>query len=281
MPGRTAKQTIHILFLADVVGPSGVAACRHMIPRLVEKTRADLVVVNVENAAAKGVGVKPADADAVLEAGAHCLTSGNHIWKRGGINSYLKSTERLLRPANHRPSLPGVGRTVLRTRSGHAVGVVNLQGRAFMSTVDHPFDAADRCLHEVSSRAGVVLVDFHAETTSEKAAMAHYLDGRVSAVVGTHTHVQTADERILPGGTAFITDAGMVGPYVSVIGVEARQSLDQFRTGRATRFTPAGGVVVVEGVRIAADAKTGRATAIKRVRRFYDPDTDREVDRPF
>ena len=273
------KKPLKILFLADVVGRTGRQACEALTRRLREEHGADFTIVNVENVA-QGSGVTAEDAQAILKAGADVLTSGNHIWRRNRIGQFMKKSDRLLRPANHNPRVPGRGMIVMETESGVPVGVLNLQGRVFMEDVEHPFDTADRCIEDLASRTKIIIVDFHAEATSEKVAMGHHLNGRVSAVIGTHTHVQTADERILPWGTAYITDAGMTGPFRSVIGVEPSLSLRRFLTGMPQRFEPAEGPVTVEGVVIAVDSRTGKASSIKRLRRFYDPVKRCEVKRP-
>ena len=276
MTPRTSARRLTLLFVADVVGEPGVRACARLIPRVREQERADFVVINAENAAA-GVGLTAADAEALLGAGADVLTTGNHILRRPKIAQYLRTTDRLLRPANLRKPFPGAGHRVY-SAGGVPVGVVCLLGKVFLDDGEAPFDAADRCVAAVRETAKVVLVDFHAEATSEKKAMGLHLDGRASAVLGTHTHVQTADEQILPGGTAYLTDAGMTGPWRSVIGVDPASSIAAFRTGSHQRFEPAAGPVALEGAVIEVDANTGRALAIRRLRRFYDPEKDREIE---
>jgi len=255
---------MRLLFLGDVVGRPGRRAIAAVLRRLVPALGVDFVVANVENAS-RGKGLTPAAAEELRDAGVDVLTSGNHIWQYREIVPYLDENERLLRPANFAPGVPGRGWTVRETRAGTPVGVVNLIGRVFMGPADCPFRAADVVLGEVSRAARVVLVDMHAEATSEKVAMGRYLDGRVSAVVGSHTHVQTADEEVMAGGTARITDAGMCGPVESVLGVRSDAVVQRFRDQMPVRFEVASGAVAVQGVLVDVDEATGRAHAIRRV----------------
>jgi len=255
---------MNILFLGDVVGKPGRKALRSLLPRLIHREAASFVVANCENASG-GTGVRPESARELLDAGVDLLTSGNHIWRHKEIVDFLDREQRLLRPANFPPGTPGEGWAQMMTSDGISVGVINLLGRVFMLGVDCPFQAVERILAELNPRTRVILVDMHAETTSEKGAMAWALDGRVSAVVGTHTHVQTADDRVLPGGTAFLSDAGMCGPINSVIGIRPELAVRRFRTQLPTRFEPASGAVTVQGVVITVDPETGRATAIRRI----------------
>jgi metallophosphoesterase (TIGR00282 family) len=253
-----------ILFIGDVVGRPGREVLRKGLRALVERTDADLVVANVENAAA-GFGLTRDIGEALLEAGVDVMTSGNHIWDKKEVLDYIASQPRLLRPANYPAGVPGRGACVAQTRDGRAVGVINAMGRVFMVPIDDPFAGVLREVDAIRHRARVILVDFHAEATSEKVAMGWHLDGKVTAVVGTHTHVQTADERVLPGGTAYITDAGMTGPHDSIIGMERQPSLARFLTGMPSKFEPATGNPRLNGALIEADDKTGRATAITRI----------------
>ncbi len=255
-----------VLFLGDVFGKPGRQAVQRLVPRLIARDGIDLVVANAENAAA-GIGVTPELADELLAAEVDLLTSGNHIWSKREIVPYLEDPEaRLLRPANYPPGSPGRGRAVISTPDGRRLGVVNLEGRVFMKTLDDPFRAA---LVEVEAlRAeGVkaILVDMHCEATSEKAAMGWFLDGKVSAVLGTHTHVQTADARVLPGGTAFVTDVGMCGPWDSVIGMRKELVLERFATQRPAGFEPARRDVWLQGALVDIDEATGRARGVARV----------------
>jgi hypothetical protein len=238
-----------------------------LLPGLRTELGADLVVANVENAAA-GFGVTPALARGFLDGGVDVLTSGNHIWDRKEIIEYIVKENLLLRPANYPRGTPGVGSVVVKA-GAHRVAVLNLQGRVFMPTIDCPFLTADAEVERVRPDTPVIIVDMHAEATSEKQAMGWYLDGRVSAVVGTHSHVQTADERLLPGGTAYITDLGITGPIDSVIGVAKELAIQRFLTGMPNRFEPAKGRARVQGAVIRIDAESGRATAIERVQRDF------------
>jgi len=236
-----------------------------LLPELAAEQAADFVIVNCENSAA-GFGVTRAAAQELLDAGANCLTSGNHVWAQKEALDLLEDEERILRPANYPPGVPGVGVRVYTNGDRVPIAVVNLQGRVFMDPLDCPFRTADEILAKLADQAKVVVVDLHAEATSEKQAMGWYLDGRVTAVVGTHTHVQTADERILPGGTAVITDAGFCGALDSVIGVDKDMALRRFLSGMPTRFeVPKRGPCVVQGITIDLDERTGRATGVERV----------------
>ena len=220
--------------------------------------------MNGENAA-DGAGLTPKIADKLLAAGADVLTLGNHVWRRMEIGPYLAQSDRVIRPANLSRNAPGTGLTVQPAADGTPVAVLNLLGWLFLTPAQGPFEIVDDLVEEARRRSPIVLVDFHAEATSEKVAMARWLDGRVTAVVGTHTHVQTNDARVLAGGTAAITDAGMTGPHESVIGVEADVAIQRMRTGMAVRFRPAEGGVRIEGVLVECDAD-GRATSCEAVR---------------
>ena len=255
-----------VLILGDVMGKPGRHAMRAVVPGLVRELGADFVIANCENATG-GSGITPADADELFGCDVDVLTSGNHIWHKKEIFEYLTDNRRILRPENFARA-PGRGYTVIESR-GAKVGVLNLQGRVFMPQyVDDPFAAADRVVALMRERGVlVIIVDVHAETTSEKIALARYLDGRVSAVVGTHTHVQTSDEEIMRGGTARITDLGMTGPHDSVIGMRTDLVLERFLTQRGVPFEVAKNDVRVEGVLVDVDEQTGKARAIERVRR--------------
>jgi hypothetical protein len=260
---------VQILFIGDVFGSPGRKIVRDHVHHLVESNKVELLVINVENAAG-GFGVTPAICEEFFELGADVLTTGNHVWDKKEIGDYLasgmkngSSARRVLRPANYPATAPGTGYYEGTTRSGVAYGVMNLQGRVFMVHNDCPFRTADRLLEQ--TKAKVILVDMHAEATSEKVAMGWYLDGRVTAVLGTHTHIPTADTRVLPKGTAYQTDIGMSGPYDSVIGVEKEQVLARFLTSMPGRFDAARGDVRLNGVIITCDPETGRASAIERV----------------
>lgn len=253
-----------ILFIGDVVGRPGRLALANRLGRLVDRNNIDLVVVNGENAAA-GFGLTADLAREFYDLGVDVLTSGNHIWDKREIYDYLDSQKRLLRPANYPAGLPGRGHGVFSTSAGIKVGVLNLEGRVFMNNLECPFRTADVLVAELRQQTSIILVDFHAEATSEKAALGCYLDGRVSALVGTHTHVQTADERILPGGTAYITDVGMTGSRDSVIGIRKELAVQKFLTLLPVRFEMAKKDAMVCGVVLSVDESTGRATGIERV----------------
>jgi len=254
---------VKILFVGDVVGKPGRRMVRENLDALVADRGADLVVLNCENSAA-GFGVTPDIAQVLFSQGCDVLTSGNHIWDKKAIIDYMADEPRLLRPANY-PEAPGSGFYVGATRGGLRYAVINLQGRTYLPAIQCPFRTADALLEQIEPDVKVRFVDFHAEVTSEKQAMGWHLDGRVSGMVGTHTHVQTADERVLPGGTAYLTDAGMTGPYDSVIGMDREGSLQRFLTGVNTRFQPAAGDARLCGALIDVDEASGKARSIERV----------------
>jgi metallophosphoesterase (TIGR00282 family) len=254
---------MRVLFVGDVVGAPGRRIVRERLKGLKSEVGADLTIVNGENAAG-GAGLTQATAEELFVAGSDVLTTGNHVWDKREALGLLGREPRILRPANYPEGSPGSG-VVVVTAAGAKVAVVNLMGRVFMPLVDDPFRAADRILDELRGSASVVLVDFHAEATSEKMAFAWYLDGRVAAVLGTHTHVATADARVLPGGTAFMADVGMTGPFDSVIGVKKEQAIERFRTSRSIPYETAEGDVRLAAVRVDVDPTTGRATAIERI----------------
>lgn len=254
---------MRILMVGDVIGRPGRAAFAKYTPKLRQEKKADLVVVNGENSA-KGRGITKKTLDELLLGGADVVTGGNHIWDKKEVLQFIDDEPYLLRPANYPTGVPGKGACVYPLR-GKNVGVMNLSGRAFMQELDCPFQRVEDLLRELSGECDVLLLDFHAESTSEKMAMGWYLDGRAAAVVGTHTHVQTADERILPGGTAFISDLGMVGPWNSVIGFTKEPVLAKTTTGMPARFEVADGPAVYSAVLLAVDDGTGKATAIERI----------------
>lgn len=258
-----------ILFIGDVVGRAGRLALADRLGRLIDIHQVDLVVANGENAAA-GFGLTLDVARDLFDAGVDVLTSGNHIWDKKEILGYLDQQSALLRPANYPPGTPGRGSGIYATSAGIEVGIMNLEGRVFMAALDCPFRAADLLVEELRRRTPIILVDFHAEATSEKVALGYYLDGRVSAVVGTHTHVQTADERILPGGTAYITDAGMTGSRDAVIGIRKELAIERFLTQLPVRFEVAKRDPVLCGVLFTVDEETGRATGVQRVLEEFD-----------
>ena len=263
---------MRILILGDVMGRPGRRAVRELVPSLIEKEKIDLAIANAENAAG-GMGVDIKSAGELFSAGLHVLTSGNHIWKKKEIYPYLNEQVRLLRPANYPDGAPGLGWHAWENQHGQKALIINLQGRVFMPNhVDDPFRCVDALLKEHGRHSPVIIVDMHAETTSEKNAMGWYLDGRVSAVYGTHTHIQTADERILPGGTAFITDLGMCGPLDSVIGMEKDVVINGFISQLPRKFEVAQGNVVVQGVIVDVDSQSGKAQAIRRLRVLIEAD---------
>jgi metallophosphoesterase (TIGR00282 family) len=255
---------IRLLFIGDIVGRPGRDLVHDGLAGLVEYHRIDLVIANAENAAA-GFGITREIGDQLLEWGVDVMTSGNHIWDKKEALNYIGAEPRLLRPANFPAGAPGNGSYLARTRDGRSVGVVNVMGRVFMLSIDDPFAVVLREIEALKERTHVVFVDFHAEATSEKIAMGWHLDGKVTAVVGTHTHVQTADERVLPKGTAYLTDVGMTGPHDSIIGVEIEAALGKFLTALPAKFETATGNPRLNAVIVEADEQTGHAIDIERL----------------
>ena len=255
-----------ILFIGDTVGKAGRTIVHQHLHPLQEDLGADLTILNCENAAA-GFGVTPKIADEFFDWGIDVLTSGNHIWDKKEILPYLGTNTRILRPANYPPDNPGRGVAIVKTRSGEDAAVLNLQGRVFMPPTDDPFRVADAELAKIPKHVKVIFVDMHGEATSEKVAMGWYLDGRVSAVVGTHTHIPTADATILPGGTAFQTDVGMAGPFYSVIGVVKEDVIRRFLTSIPNKFESASLDAQLNGVFVDVDSETGKARKIERIHR--------------
>ena len=260
------NQGMRILFIGDIVGQPGRRIVKELLPALVGEYDPDLVLANGENAAA-GFGITPPLVEELLDMGIAVLTSGNHIWDKKEIYSYLSehSDGRLLRPANYPHGTPGHGLYLGKTRFGVGYAVLNLQGRVFMSPIDCPFRTADEQLAKIPAEVKIRIVDFHAEATSEKVSMGWYLDGRVTAVIGTHTHIPTADETILPRGAAYITDLGMTGPYDSVIGIDKQSVIQKFLSQIPARFEVAKGDVRLNAVLIEAEPLTGRAASIQRI----------------
>jgi len=257
---------MRLLFLGDVVGRPGRRAVAGTLPRLVAREGVGFVVANCENASG-GKGIDPDGAEELLDAGVDVLTSGNHVWQHQAIVDYIRDSTRLLRPANFPTGVPGRGWAVHPGhRSAARVGVINVIGRVFMGPADCPFRAAEEAVEAIRRETPIVLVDVHGEATSEKVGMARFLDGRASVVVGSHTHVQTADERLLPKGTAYITDLGLTGPTDSVIGVEPAIALQRFLTQMPNRFEPAKGPAALHGAVIRIDPDTGLGLSIERVR---------------
>ena len=257
-----------VLCVGDVFGEPGRRAIETLLPRIKKQYDVDLAVVNVENAAA-GAGVTPPMAKGFLEHGVDVMTSGNHIWDKKEIVEYIVKENLLLRPANYPPGTPGTGSIVVKA-GPHKVAVLNMMGRVFLPLLDCPFRKADEEIPRLRQETPIIVVDMHCEATSESQAMGWYLDGRVSFVFGTHTHVPTADTRVFPGGTAFVSDLGMVGPRDSVIGMDKEASLQRFLTGVPYRFKVADGPVQFNSVLVRIDALSGKADAIERV--------DREVE---
>jgi 2',3'-cyclic-nucleotide 2'-phosphodiesterase len=256
---------MRIAFFGDVVGRPGRRAMAIVLRQLRRDETIDFVVANGENAAG-GKGIDVGSAEELQDAGVDVITTGNHVWQHRDIIPYMNESPRVLRPLNFAPKTPGSGWVVRPARDGTPVGVVNLIGRVFMGPADCPFRAADAILPEVTRDTRVVLVDMHAEATSEKVGMGRFLDGRVSVVVGSHTHVQTADEAVLSGGTAVLSDAGMCGPEDSILGVRTDRVLERFLSQLPVRFEVASGPVVVQGAIIDVDSGSGHATAIRRIR---------------
>ncbi len=261
---------MRILFIGDIFGRPGRTIVRERLGELSRQYSIDLVIANGENAAG-GFGITPALAEELLELGIEIITTGNHIWDKREIIEYFQSADgnpfsparRVIRPANYPAGMPGWGWYEGKTRAGVPYGVINLQGRVFMTSNDDPFRVADEILKKIQAK--VIVVDMHAEATSEKISMGWYLDGKVSAVVGTHTHVPTADEQVLPNGTAYITDVGMTGPYDSVIGVRKELIINRFLTNMPMRFEAATGNVKLCAAVIDCDELTGKASAIERI----------------
>lgn len=254
-----------ILFLGDVVGRPGRRILKDALPRLVRSLEPDMVIANGENAAA-GNGLTEETAREIYSAGVDVITMGNHTWDKKEIFDFIDTDPHLIRPANYPPGTPGKGWTIYESRAGKPrIAVINLMGRVFLNAIECPFRMADSLVEEIRKQTPIIIVDFHAEATSEKIAMGWHLDGRVSAVVGTHTHVQTADERILPLGTAYITDAGMTGPRDSILGIKPDIIVRKFLTQMPARFEVAEGVAQINGVLIQIDDHTGLATEINKI----------------
>lgn len=259
---------LKVFFIGDVFAKPGRTLLTEHLEKLKNLHGWDFCIANAENAAG-GKGISFVTADEIIQSGVDAITMGNHTWARKEIFNFIDSSSKLIRPANYPKAVPGKGRMVVE-KNGLRLGLVNLIGRTYMDMPsDCPFQAADREIAILKQQCQAILVDFHAEATSEKNALAHYLDGRVSAVVGTHTHVQTADERVLNAGTAFITDVGMTGPMDGVIGVDKTQIIQKFITGLPGHFEPADGRLMLNAVLVTIDEKTGKALGIKRIAEIY------------
>ncbi|MFQ6098169.1 MAG: TIGR00282 family metallophosphoesterase [Armatimonadota bacterium] len=261
---------MRLLIVGDVVGRAGRRALRALLPDIVARENIDFVVANCENAASF-TGITPRLVEQILSWGVDAITMGNHVWAQKSIYDTAHQESRFIRPANYPPGVPGAGGRVLQARNGAMVATINLCGRIFMEPMECPFRAADAEIERLREQADVIVVDFHAEATSEKAALGRYLDGRVAVVAGTHTHVQTADERILPGGTAYITDCGMTGPLESVIGIAPDLVIRRFLTRMPVRFEAARGIAALCGIIVDADEATDSARSIVRVCEVHEP----------
>ncbi len=261
------KETLRILLIGDIMGRPGRQIVEKLVPRWRAEGRVNFVLANVENCAG-GKGVTGTTVRDLLNSGVDIATTGNHVWDNRDVFNFIDSEPRLLRPANYPPAaeVPGRGHAIIETDGGIAIGILNLQGRVFMEPLENPFLYADTLIAELRARTPIILVDFHAEATSEKQAMGWYLDERVSAVFGTHTHVQTADERLLPQGTAYITDLGMTGSQDSVIGMKPDEVLVRFCRCLPSRFEVAEKNVQLCGAIVTVEVATGRALAIERIR---------------
>ncbi len=255
-----------VLFIGDTVARAGRSILHQHLKSIQNEFAIDLTILNCENAAA-GIGVTPKIADQLFDWGVDVLTSGNHIWDKKEILPYLDSNPRILRPANYPEGNPGRGIAVLTVANGEKAAVINIQGRVFMPTIDDPFRVIESILSEIPSDVSVIIVDMHGEATAEKVAMGWYLDGKVSAVLGTHTHIPTADETILPAGTAYQTDVGMTGPFQSVIGVMTDRVLKRFLSQMPVKFEPASQDARLNAAVVDVDSETGKARSIERIQR--------------
>ena len=261
---------MNVLVIGDIFGKGGRKVLRHVLPRVVDRESVDLTIANVENAS-RGLGVSREAALELKNAGVQVMTSGNHVWKRPGAAELLEEEPFLVRPANYPPNVPGRGSVVWESNLGVRVGILNLMGRVFMEPLDCPFRTGEEYIDRlVEEGADLIILDFHAEATSEKLALAWHLDGKVSAIVGTHTHVQTADERILPQGTGYITDVGMTGGQDSVIGVKPRPAIDSFLTGVHQKLEPSLKNLALKGVLMKISEKSGRCESIRRISEVLD-----------
>ncbi|MBI4699402.1 MAG: TIGR00282 family metallophosphoesterase [Nitrospirae bacterium] len=253
-----------VLFIGDIVGEPGRKALKEGLPNLIERLKVDFIIANAENAAG-GFGITSAVGEEIFALGIDVLTSGNHIWDKKDALTYIQKESNLLRPANYPETVPGKGSIVAKTSAGEKIAVLNISGRVFMGTIDCPFKTAKKEIQKLREQTNVIIVDLHAETTSEKSAFGWYVDGEVGAVIGTHTHVQTADETVLPKGTAFITDVGMTGPINSVIGVKKDLIIGKFLNYIPVRFETAKGPAILAAVVIDIDPKSGHALGIQRL----------------
>lgn len=258
-----------ILFIGDIVGKTGRNAVRALLPSLTDKYKINVVIANAENIAG-GFGLTEPLVSELFRMGVHIITTGNHVWDKKDFVQYIVKDNRVLRPMNYPPGVPGVGSIVFTAPGGFKVGVINISGRVYMMGMDCPFRTIAPEIEKMAKETNIIFVDMHAEATSEKIALGYYLDGKVSAVVGTHTHVQTADEKILPNGTAYITDAGMTGPAHSVIGMDVNQILQRFLTSMPAKFETAPGEALLSAVVVEIHEDSGRATAIQRIQMRHE-----------
>ncbi len=252
----------HVLFIGDVVGVVGMNELIRQLPTLTQQYKADAVIVNGENIV-NGKGLTETEAERLFQAGVHCITTGNHIWENWKSRSLLTNNPRVLRPMNYPPENPGRGWSLITLPSQQSLGVIQIQGRVYMQPIDDPFKAVDEAIAKLKPLTSTIIVDFHADATSESIAMGWYLDGRVSAVLGTHTHVQTADATILPNGSAYITDVGMTGPHNGVIGMDRETAIKRLRLQTAHKYETADSDVRVSGVHVIIDETSGEALQIQ------------------
>ncbi len=261
------NRSIKVLFIGDIVGKIGRQIVKNILPNIIDRYKIELVIANGENAAG-GFGINEKTASEIFNAGVHIITTGNHVWDKKEAIPFIAKENRILRPLNYPSSNPGFG-SILYTINNKKVAVLNVSGRVFMNTLDCPFRSAKLEVENLINSTKIIIIDFHAEATSEKIAFGYYMDGLVSAVIGTHTHVQTADEKILPNGTAFITDVGMTGPMLSVIGIEREQIIERFLTQMPRKYEVASGKGMLNAVIIDIDTETGKAKAIQRLQLTY------------
>jgi len=257
-----------VLFIGDIVGKVGRVATKALLPAIVDRYKIDFVIANGENAAG-GFGITDKIATEILSCGIHIITTGNHVWDKKEFITQISKEDRVLRPLNYPPGVPGYGSILYTLPNGEKVAVINISGRVFMSNFDCPFRTGKKEVERLANLTKIIIVDFHAEATSEKIAFGYFMDGKVSAVIGTHTHVQTADEKILPGGTAYITDVGMTGPHNSVIGVEKEQIIQRFLTNMPMRFETAKGEGIFSAIVVEIDERSGKSTAVQRLQLKY------------
>ncbi|MEW6570138.1 MAG: TIGR00282 family metallophosphoesterase [Nitrospirota bacterium] len=257
-----------VLFVGDIVGKIGRSTTKALLPTIVNRYKVDLVIANGENVAG-GFGLTEKTVSEVFNSGVHIITTGNHVWDKKEFVPLISKLDRVIRPLNYPPGVPGFGSILYTLPNGEKVGIINISGRVFMPCIDCPFRAGRDEVEKLRESTKTIIIDFHAEATSEKIAFGYFMDGMVSAVIGTHTHVQTADEKILPGGTAYITDVGMTGPCDSIIGIEKEQIIQRFLTSMPVRFEPAKGNGCFAGVVIEIDEKTGKSTGIQRLQLTY------------